>query len=86
MFIENVKDCQFASQKFDDAFKSADNFSFKERESVLALPIRHPKTSFIIGVLEICSVRMLQKEDLFISDGLAHICAILISRFQDNVS
>ena len=51
--------CPFAREQFDEAFKAADNFSFKERESVLAIPIKHPITNFIIGVLEICSIRML---------------------------
>ena len=52
--IQNVKDSQFFDKDYEKVFEEIDPYAYKERTFVLAIPVRHPRMSSILGVLEIC--------------------------------
>ncbi|CDW91617.1 UNKNOWN [Stylonychia lemnae] len=82
--FQNVRECQFYDDAFERAFEQIDPYTYKERTFVMALPIKHPRTSQVIGVLEICLPRQAQLDDYFMADGLSQISGILLSRFIES--
>jgi len=40
-----VRDCLFYDNEFERTFEKIDPYSYKERTFVMAIPIKHPRTS-----------------------------------------
>eukprot|EP00347_Sterkiella_histriomuscorum_P012125 403369797 len=82
--VQNVKESHLLDEQFEQLFQEIDPYGYKERQFVVAIPVKHPRTQTLLGILEVCLLRQASLDDYFMADALAQTCGLLLSRFQES--